>query len=171
MQVYNPVSFAEIAARPERWFIFTGTKTVPAGGSIVLQLPIGNDAHFASWFFTCTYPTIQAGVDDGVSRLAVQVRDDASQRALSNDFVDLATIAVPGRRRTVGIAGDPSQAINIPGMPFPRLWEANSNIEMDFRNTSDTDAEVKIAWHGYKYPTWIYGARLPEPKNPALQSV
>lgn len=150
---------------PERWFVYTGEELVPANGSALMQIPVSNDAHFQSWFFTMTFPTLNGGVDDGVPRLSVQIRDDATQRALADTFIDVALLGVPGRIRSPGVAGDPSQSINMPGMPFFRFWEANGNIEMDLRSTSDTDLTVKAAWHGYKYPTWVYGPELPDPRS------
>jgi len=158
-----PQPFSETATRPEEWFVFTGQITIPAVTGVEnLQIPIGNDAHFLSYFFTCTYPTVDGGADDGVNRVSVTFRDDSTQRALSNNPIDLQTIATPGRIRTPGLAGDPPQSINIPGFPYFYFWEANGNIEHLLNSTSDTDLTVSFTWSGFKYPVWAFGPSLPK---------
>lgn len=148
-------SFAELQERKAEWFLFPFRLTVTAlTQSQLIQIPIGNGASFFSMFLTGSFTTIQAGVDSGVCRVSTIVRDQSRQRALFNDFVNLDNLFTPGRVRAPGIAGDPSQSLNIQGLPFPYLFQADSNIEMEFRSTSDTDQTIRGAFHGVKYPKY-----------------
>ena len=148
------LSIEQVIRLGARRFLYTGTKTIPAlaqAGSAILQIQIQNDAHFLSEFFTVTYPTVDGEADDGVTRLSVSLMD-GTQLKLTSDFVDLATIATPGRQRSAGIAGDPSLPLHIQGLPFLHVWESTSQILMDMRNTADTAASVSWTWSGYKIP-------------------
>lgn len=151
------------------WFLFPFAVTVTANASSqIIQVPVGNAYHFFSAFLTVAYTTIfdegAGSTDDGVCRISVQIRDQSRQRALMNDFTRLDVLSTPGRVRAPGATGDAPNAINIPGMPFPYLFEADSNIEIEFRSTSNEDNTVRGAFHGLKYPTRVY------PKDPGKRA-
>jgi hypothetical protein len=135
-----------------RKFIYPNNGTALAGRTTPFNVTVQNDADFLCLAVTMAFPTVLAGVDDGVNRLSATFSDGASQLPLSNDFVDLVTIAAPGRQRLVGVAGDPSNALNIPGYPWLHLYEGNGAIQMQVNNDSDTDIILKTSWDGYKVP-------------------
>lgn len=142
------------AAMDARFFQYELQATVPALGTAFPSKTIQNGFHFFAELLTIVYPTIQTGVDDGVTRLSGVFKSGTNQIGLSSGPIDLATIAAPGRQRTVGIAGDPSNALNIPGFPFPYLFESNGAIAVDLANAADTAAIAKFTWTGYLIPTY-----------------
>lgn len=119
------------------------------------QKQIQNGFHFWSEFLTITYNTLSdAGADDGVNRFTAQFKSGANQIGLSNDFIDLATIATPGRQRTIGVAGDPSQPLHIQGLPWPYLYESNGSIIVDLRKSGTSTQTVKFVWTGFLIPVY-----------------
>lgn len=153
---------AQLIAKMEaRFFQYPLEASVPAGGQAMPQVQIQNGFHFFSCFQTVIYSTISEGVDTGVCQLSAQYKAGGSQIGLSSDFIDLATIATPGRQRTVGVAGDPSLPMHIQGFPWPYLYEATSSIIIDLRSAAVTDANTaKFLFTGFQVPT--YKVRTPE---------
>jgi len=143
-----------IARMEARFFQYSLQSVI--GGATLSDLPqkqIQNGFHFWSEFLTITYPTISsAGLDDGVNNLSAQFKSGSNQIGLSNDFIDLATIAVPGRQRSPGLAGDPSQPLNIQGFPWPYLYEATGAIMVDLRKTGTSVETVRFVWTGFLIP-------------------
>jgi len=145
-------------------FVYEGKGTIPSkndGGSLLIPIDITSDAHFYSELITITYQTLSdAGdpKDDGVNHLSLKITDGSTRRELNTDFIDRAPFSSPGRQRTQGIAGDPSQELHVSGFPWPYLWESNGAIQLDVRNDSDVPLKVTFQFHGFKYPVSIWGA-------------
>lgn len=138
-----------------RKFIYPNNGTALAGRTTPFNVVVQNDADFLCLAVTMVFPTIDddsGTVDNGVNLLSATFSDGASQLPLSNDFVDLSTIAAPGRQRYPGVSGDPSNALNIPGYPWLHLYEGNGAIQMQVANDSALDIPLKTSWDGYKVP-------------------
>jgi len=120
------------------------------------QKQIQNGFHFWSEFMTITYNTVTvAGADDGVCQLSAQFKSGSNQIGLSNYFIDLATVATPGRQRTVAVAGDPSNGLQIQGFPWPYLYEAAGAIIVDLRKSIAAAITTKFVWTGFLIPTYM----------------
>ncbi len=147
---------AQMMAQMEaRFFQYALESVVPANGQDMPQKQIQNGFHFWAEFLTVIYSTLaDDGTDDGVSHISAQFKSGANQIGLSNDFIDLSTIATPGRQRVTAIAGDPSLPLHIQGFPWPYLYEATGSIIADLRNDSATDNTVKLVWTGFLIPTY-----------------
>jgi len=143
-----------IARMEARFFQYTLSSTLSAAKiSDLPQKSIQNGFHFWSEFLTTTYPTIaDNGTDDGVNRISAQFKSGSNQIGLSNDFIDLATIAVPGRQRTIGVAGDPSQGLQVQGFPWPYLYEATGSIIVDLRKEGTSTETVRFVFTGFIIP-------------------
>lgn len=139
-------------------FVYTLAGAVPAfnsanAGRTQLQENIQAGFHFWCELLTISFTTVNsAGVDDGVCTLSAQFRDGANQVGLSNTFVDLSLLSAPGRQRTVGLAGDPSNQLDTPGIPWPYLYLETGGIIADISNISNTANDVKMAFNGYLIP-------------------
>lgn len=143
-----------IARMEARFFQYALSSTIAGASSDLPQKQIQNGFHFWSEFLTITYNTLADGgaADDGVNRFTAQFKSGANQIGLSNDLIDLATIATPGRQRTVGIAGDPSQPLHIQGFPWPYLYEATGSIIVDLRKSGTSTQTVRFVWTGFLVP-------------------
>lgn len=142
-----------IARMDARFFQYALSSTIAGAGSDLPQKQIQNGFHFWSEFLTMTYNTLSdGGADDGVNRFTAQFKSGANQIGLSNDLIDLATIAAPGRQRTVGVAGDPSLPLHIQGLPWPYLYEATGSIIVDLRKSGTSTQTIRFVWTGFLIP-------------------
>ncbi len=139
-----------------RFFQYALQSTLPNQGaySDLAQVAMQSGFHFWSEFLTITYNTLADGsaTDDGVCRFSAQFKSGGNQIGLSNGQIDLATIAAPGRVRTIGIAGDPAQQLHIQGLPWPYLYEATGAIIADVRKAGTGVGTVKFVWTGFLIP-------------------
>lgn len=171
-----------ISLMEARFFQYALNSTIAGAGAALPQQQIQNGFHFWSEFLTITYNTLADGgaADDGVNRFSAQFKSGANQIGLSNDFIDLATIATPGRQRTIGIAGDPSQSLNIQGFPWPYLYEATGSIMVDLRKIGTSTQTARFVWTGFLIPTYkvpdaqafyrLLASEYPEYGNPQIQA-
>lgn len=144
-----------IARMEARFFQYALNSTIIGVGSDLPQKQIQNGFHFWSEFLTVTYNTVSdAGLDDGVNRFSAQFKSGANQIGLSNDLIDLATIATPGRQRTAALAGDPNQTLQVQGFPWPYLYEATGSIVVDLRKAGTSTQTVRFVWTGFLVPTY-----------------
>jgi hypothetical protein len=152
------MDFPTVRSLQARKFAYTLSGLVPAfngsqAGALELTQPIQQGFHFWSEVLTISFTTLNsAGADDGVNQLTCQFKDGANQIGLSNTFVDLSTLAAPGRQRATGVAGDPSNQLNTTGIPWPHLWLGTGALIADLRNASNTANQFRATWNGYLIP-------------------
>lgn len=149
-----------IARLGARFFQYSLSATLPSSDGSLQAIPqeqIQAGFHFWSEFLTITYTTLVEGEaadeDDGVCHFSAQFKSGSNQIGLSNGFIDLATIATPGRQRSLDVSGDPSLPLHIQGFPWPYFYEATGSIMVDLRK-EDTGAEetAKFVWTGFLIP-------------------
>lgn len=149
------ISARMIARMEARFFQYALSSTIAGAGSALPQKQIQNGFHFWSEFLTVTYNTLSdGGADDGVNRFTAQFKSGANQIGLSNDLIDLSTIATPGRQRTIAVAGDPNQELHIQGFPWPYLYEATGSIIVDLRKSGTSTQTVRFVWTGFLIPVY-----------------
>ncbi len=152
------MDFATVRRLKARKFLYTLSGSVPAfngsnAGALELTQPIQQGFHFWSEILTISFTTLNsAGADDGVNQITAQFKDGANQLGLSNTFIDLATLSAPGRQRSTGVAGDPSNQLSTAGIPFPHLWLGTGSLIADLRNASNTANNFRGTWNGYLIP-------------------
>lgn len=131
--------------------------TGAAPGTLSLSKKIDGSYHFLSGLMQIVYSTLSAAAtDSGTNTLSAQFRSDVSSVMLSDDFIDLACVAAPGRQRTVAVAGDPSQQLHITGLPWFYPYRAGSEIAIDLRNTSAEANTVFFNYMGVQVPTAMF---------------
>jgi hypothetical protein len=152
------MDFHTVRRLKARKFMYTLAGSVPAfngpqAGALEITQPIQQGFHFWSEVLTISFSTLNnAGADDGVNQLTCQFKDGANQLGLSNTFVDLATLSAPGRQRSTGVVGDPSNQLATVGIPFPHLWLGTGSLIADLRNASNTANLFRATWNGYLIP-------------------
>lgn len=143
-----------------RFFQYNLESTLPSSDGALQDLPQQNiqaGFHFWSELLTITYNTLSLVegdvVDDGVCHWTGQFKSGSNQIGLSNGFLDMATIATPGRQRSPAVAGDPSLPLHIQGFPWPYFYEATGTVMVDLRkaNTGATE-NIKFVWTGFLIP-------------------
>lgn len=154
-----------IARMQARRFTIPLTGAIRAGEIAPLQEDLQTGFHFWCDGWTATYPTRQATgsplvpADDGVTRLAARFKDKSHQINLTTEnMLDLATLAAPGRQRYPGLSGDPSQSLHIPYQEWPYLYEAKGGIVVEVANNSNLDLEtgdVNFTFIGFLIPTAV----------------
>jgi len=149
-----------VSALGARFFQYTLSATLPSTDGSLQALPqeqIQAGFHFFSELLNITYNTLVDDdgdpVDDGVCHFTAQFKSGSNQIGLSNGFIDLSTIAAPGRQRTQGVTGDPSNSLHIDGFPWPYFYEATGSIIVDLRK-EDTgqDESVTFVFTGWLIP-------------------
>lgn len=137
-------------------FLYPLSGTIPPQSSspqTLLSRVIQNDMDFLCLSVSMIYNTLSAAdTDSGVNTLTAIFGDGASQLPLCDDWVDLATVAAPGRQRTVGVSGDPSQGLYIPGYPWMHLYKSSGAIKLTLQNSSTQSIGFASSWDGYKVP-------------------
>lgn len=124
--------------------------TVPAGAGADRLIDIKSDAHFDCDYITGNFQTLGAGgADDGSNHVTVRISDNSNDLKLMNSAVPLDLICSPGRVRTPGVAGDPSNGLFYP-FPFKHIFGATGGILAEFQNDSATDIVVNLLFVGVK---------------------
>lgn len=131
--------------------------TVPANQTALGQVSVSNLGHFFCMFVTGTFTTLRivGGVinDTGISYLSGQLIDGAGQRKLFNERIPLDLWLSPGRRKdqaSVNFLTDPNSNSLFYPIELEYLFTANSNIQLEVVNTSDTPNSFEICFHGIR---------------------
>jgi len=136
-------------------FCYHGSKAVPANGSTTMQIPVTSDAHFLCLEITGSFTTLidnEGTEDSGVNSISFNITDEGRNIKLFNTLVPANLVFSPGRQRTSGIAGDPSNALFYPkAFVYPFL--ASSQIVIDLSNNANYENNFSIAFWGTKYRT------------------
>ncbi len=152
------MDFPTVRRLSAKKFMYTLSGAIPAAngssaGALEISTPIQQGFSFWSEIMTISFTTLASnGDDDGVCPLTVQFKDGANQLGLSNTFIDLSTLAAPGRQRAIGVDGDPSNQLATAGIPFPHLWLGTGTLIADVRNASNTENQFRVTWNGYLIP-------------------
>jgi len=136
----------------ERLFM---SQIVPAGQHAMGKVAVSNLGHFAlEWMtghFTSVWKVEQTDTDTGVVPIRAKMMDGSNQRTLFNDFVPVDLFLSPGRTRSIIalLNAEPSGNLFVP-TEFLYVFPANSEIQMEFINDSDSDNKVEICFHGIR---------------------
>lgn len=142
-----------------RFFQYELEATLPKNGSSndLAQQQIQSGFHFWSELLNIKYTTLTDAVedvvsDDGVCRWSAQFKSGSNQIGLSNGRIDLSTIAVPGRQRAIGVAGDPSLGLGVAGYPWFYFYESSGTIQIDLSKIGTTVETVEFVYTGWLIP-------------------
>lgn len=151
-----------IARLGARFFQYNVEGTLPYSGALrtLLQVQIQVGYHFWAEQLNIVFNTLatedEETVDTGVCDFSALFKSGGNAVALANDFLDLATIAIPGRQRTAGVAGDPSNGLYEQGFPFPYFFEGSGSIQVELQKAATGPAETaKFVWTGFLIPQSI----------------
>lgn len=122
------------------WFNYPGRGDVLPSSSQRSEINIGVSAShdFQCLYMTIAFTTLSGGNDIGTCPISMRLTDEGSQTIIINEFVNLATIATPGRVRSSGVAGDPGNQLFYP-MPFEHTFQAKANIKIEFISNATAD--------------------------------
>lgn len=124
---------------------------VPAGGDAAGEIAIPNNTHFLCQRMTGRYSTLSDGADQGVNLLLLKITDNGRSLPLFQNFISADLIFTPGRVRSLGLAGDPSQQLFYPD-EFVHVFYASTTILFEIRSQAITDDNFfEITMHGYNF--------------------
>lgn len=139
--------------------------TVSSSSSKMGKASISNIGHFLCLYITGSFTSLLlggtgSGIDTGVSYLKGLLFDGSGQRKLFNDYIPLELWLSPGRvRNTVAsntyqpdgaiVTASDSNQLYTP-IDFEYLFQANSDILFDVKNSSDADISYSICFHGIR---------------------
>lgn len=127
-----------------------GSKLIPAGGETI-PIAVSSFGAFRCLHITGEFQTLDdAGADDGVNHLSCRLNDTGRSLKLFEEFIPCSLFLSPGRTRTSGVAGDPSNQLFFPN-EFDYTFIPNSTIELEMKNDSQTSNLVKFCFHGIRY--------------------
>lgn len=133
-------------------FFYYASGVVPAGGQQTFNVAISADAHFLCTYFTGDVTSLNggAGADGGQVQVSCQLFDNGRNLSLFDNAIPLSLFLSPGRTRTSGTAGDPSNSLFFP-VEYNYLFLASSTIRMVMTNAATDDNVFRWCFHGYKY--------------------
>lgn len=151
-----------VAAMGAEWFAYTQRFTVAAaqGGNAGTQgsgvIPIQSSGPFFMEMLTIAYPTVlndgATDVDDGVSRLRLQLKNSSNNLPVFSDFIPVELFATPGRRATPGVVSAYAPGtlqLGTGGFPLYALFPTSGNIGFDWQNDANVPAVVDVACWGW----------------------
>lgn len=131
-----------------QWISFS--KLVPANsnGSDVVQ--ISDDGAFESLFLGGQYTTLTGEeTDGGACTVSVKIHDNGRRWDIIDNLVPMSLFCSPGRQRSSGVAGDPSNPLFYP-IEFPYMFLAGTSIRVEYSNSSDFANQIWLIWYGDK---------------------
>lgn len=132
-------------------FFYYVSGIVPAGDQQTFNVAISADAHFECTNFTGDVTSLDAGgADGGQVQTSCQLFDNGRNLSLFDNFIPLSLFLSPGRTRTSGIAGDPSNSLFFP-VEFNYIFLASSTIRLVMTNAAATDNCFRWCFHGFKH--------------------
>lgn len=139
--------------------------TVAASSSKMGKVSISNIGHFLCQFITGKFTSYYSGgtgtgIDTGISYLKGLLFDGAGQRKLFNDYIPFDLIFSPGRVRNASasntfqpdgaiVTSSGSNGLYIP-LEFEYLFQSNSDILFDVKNSSDRAIDYSLCFHGVR---------------------
>lgn len=116
-------------------FRHTLTAAGTPGDQTIVSLSIAGEGDFFAMKFSAKLeaPTVTSG-------LLWQVKETGYNKQLFRDFVDLSLMSSPGYGSSF-----------YPMIDFEQLFLANSDIQIELRNTTAETITVLGAWHGWQF--------------------
>jgi len=134
----------------ERMLWLTFSKTVPANtsGSDVVQ--ISDDGHFKSYYLGGQFTSLTAeDTDGGACGINVKIHDNGRRWDIIDNLTPMSLFCSPGRQRSSGVAGDPSNPLFYP-VEFPYIFMAGTTIRVEYTNTLAYANTFWLIWYGEK---------------------
>ena len=96
-------------------FKYTGSVSIAASGTGVVNISVSSDAHFRCEYITASFTTLTgAAADGGANGISMRMIDQGRSLTLFDDFISAELFSSPGRQRVSGVAGDPSNQLFYP---------------------------------------------------------
>lgn len=157
-ELYTGKSIKELLARQNKMH----PQVIPIDGEIAansnsanFKVSIGNSGHFVVDEITGNYETLEsignppAITDTGRCLISVIIKDMARQKSLCTDYVSCDLLFTPGRRKGLADASAIPNQLFYP-LRFPYIFEANTDIGLDFTNRSNVAIKFSFAFVGLR---------------------
>jgi len=155
-----PESIDSMQWQRMQWITFS--KVIPANsnGSDVVQ--VSDDGHFKSYYMGGQYTTLTAAdTDGGAATTLIKIVDNGRRWDIIDNLAPMSLYCSPGRQRSSGIAGDPSNPLFEP-IEFPYIFLAGTTIRIEYSNTAAYANTIWLIWYGDKI---FKNFAAPNPRN------
>jgi len=116
--------------------ILSVSGSVPANQSLPFQISVSGRGIFLCLFLTGRFSTLTgAATDSGVCALKTSWLNGSSRVYIDvQNPVYLDCLFTPGRVRTAGVTGDPSNQLMFPGMPWVTFFQPKDDLTFNITN-------------------------------------
>jgi hypothetical protein len=156
---YNEILLSDVLHNVKSnqfWNKVVLTGEVAANSTEVEQVNITNLGDFLCLYITGSYTTLYESngniIDTDICYLSGQLIDGTGNRKLFEDFIPFNLFLSPGRVRSQYATNEnanPSNSLYLE-MPFQHLFDKNSTIILNVKNSSNTTNYFSICFHGIR---------------------
>lgn len=143
-----PESLEDMSFERLQWISYS--KTIPANTNGSDPVLISKDGHFKSFYLGGQYTTLTAeDADGGACQVSVKIIDNGRRWAILDNLTPMSLFCSPGRQRSSGVAGDPSNPLYYP-IEFPYYFLAGTNFTVEYSNASAYANTIWLIFYGNK---------------------
>lgn len=143
-----PETLQDMEWQRMQWITYS--KAIPANsnGSDVIQ--ISDDGHFKSYYLGGQYTTLTAqSTDGGACQVSIRIVDNGRRWNILDNLAPMSLFCSPGRQRSSGVAGDPSNPLFYP-VEFPYIFLAGTSISIEYANAAAYANTIWLVFYGDK---------------------
>jgi len=143
-----PESIDEMSWQRMQWVTFSKTVAAGANNSDVIQ--ISDDGHFKSYYLGGQYTSLSAeDTDSGQCPISIKISDNGRRWDIMDNLAPMSLFCSPGRQRSSGVAGDPSNPLFVP-VEFPYIFLAGTTIRIEYANNAQYANTFWLIFYGDK---------------------
>lgn len=141
-----PKTIEEMDWQRLQWLSFSQTVAANTSGS--QNLKVSDAGHFKSYYLGGQYTTLTAETTDGGACLmSVKITDNGRRWEIFDNLIPMSLFCSPGRQRSSGVAGDPSNPLFYP-IEFPYIFLAGTSIKIEWTNAAAYANTFWLIWYG-----------------------
>ena len=144
---YNPVKMIDRAVyRKLKWLSWSKAIAANSNGSQALTL--SDDAHFLCRYLGGEFTSLTAeSTDGGANGISIKLTDNGKSYPMFDNLIPVSIFLTPGRARSSGIAGDPSNPLFSP-IEFYHPFSAGTSIQIEYANALAYENTLTLVFYG-----------------------
>lgn len=143
-----PETLEDMSWQRMQWITFS--QAIEANTSGSRTIAISDDGHFKSYYLGGQYTTLTAqSTDGGACNLSVRIVDNGRRWHIIDNLCPMSLFCSPGRQRSSGVAGDPSNPLFYP-VEFPYFFLAGTSMSIEYTNAAAYANTIWLIFYGDK---------------------
>lgn len=143
-----PETLEDMNFQRMQWVTFSKAIAANTSGSDAVK--VSDDGHFKSYYLGGQYTTLTAeSTDGGACTTSIRIVDNGRRWNIMDNLTPMSLFCSPGRQRSSGIAGDPSNPLFYP-VEFPYFFMAGTSFQVEYTNTAAYANTIWIILYGDK---------------------